>query len=126
MDEAEGVSGVTLPAYDQAAEVMEPREPPLDLPAPPVAAQRPAVLGRPAAVGTMGRDQFDALFQQRFIHPIAVVGPVADESRRRRLDGAQLLPLVHAGLKFVDGVGEDRLKNFTHSTDNQPREAAWP
>jgi hypothetical protein len=44
--------------------------------------------------------------------------------RWRRLDGAQLLPLVRAGVKFVDGVGEDRLKTFTHSTDNQPREAA--
>ena len=44
--------------------------------------------------------------------------------RWRRLDGAQLLPLVRAGLKFVDGVGEDRLKTFTHSPDSQPREAA--
>ena len=44
--------------------------------------------------------------------------------RWRRLDGAQLLPLVRAGAKFVDGVRQDRPKNFTHSSDNQPREAA--
>jgi len=42
----------------------------------------------------------------------------------RHLDGAQLLPLVRAGAKFVDGVRQDRPKNFTLSTDNQPREAA--
>jgi transposase-like protein len=35
------------------------------------------------------------------------------QQRWRRLDGAHLLPLVRAGVKFVDGVGE-----------NQPREAA--
>jgi putative transposase len=46
------------------------------------------------------------------------------QQRWRRLDGAHLLPLVRAGVKFVDGVGEDRPKNFTHSSDNQPREAA--
>ena len=46
------------------------------------------------------------------------------QQRWRRLDGAHLLPLVRAGVKFVDGVGEDRPKNFTHSSDNQPKEAA--
>ena len=44
--------------------------------------------------------------------------------RWRRLDGAQLLPLLRAGAKFVDGVRQDRPKTFTLSTDNQPREAA--
>jgi transposase-like protein len=44
--------------------------------------------------------------------------------RWRRLDAAQLLPLVRAGVKFVDGVPHDRPKTFTHSSDNQPREAA--
>ena len=41
-----------------------------------------------------------------------------------RLDGAHLLPLVRAGVKFVDGVGQDRPKNFTNSNHNEPREAA--
>jgi putative transposase len=44
--------------------------------------------------------------------------------RWRRLDGAHLLPLVRAGVKFVDGVQKDRANPITQSTDNQPREAA--
>jgi hypothetical protein len=40
--------------------------------------------------------------------------------RWRRLDGVQLLPLVRAGAKFVDGVRQDRPKNYTHSSDDQP------
>src|SRR6202162_2003652 len=44
--------------------------------------------------------------------------------RWRHLDGAQLLPLVRAGVKFADGVEVDSAKPVTQSTDNQPREAA--
>jgi transposase-like protein len=44
--------------------------------------------------------------------------------RWRRLDGAQLLPLVRAGVKFADGVQVDAERQVTQSTDNQPREAA--
>jgi transposase-like protein len=44
--------------------------------------------------------------------------------RWRHLDGAQLLPLVRAGVKFADGVQIDSAKHVTQSTDNQPREAA--
>src|ERR1700675_1065691 len=44
--------------------------------------------------------------------------------RWRHLDGAQLLPLVRAGVKFADGVQVDPTKPITQSTDNQPREAA--
>jgi putative transposase len=44
--------------------------------------------------------------------------------RWRHLDGAQLLPLVRAGIKFADGVQVDPAKHLTQSTDNQPREAA--
>ena len=44
--------------------------------------------------------------------------------RWRHLDGAQLLPLVRAGVKFADGVQVDPAKPVTQSTDNQPREAA--
>ena len=46
------------------------------------------------------------------------------QQRWRRLDGAHLLPLVRAGTKFVDRVQEDRAKNVTQSTENEPREAA--
>ena len=44
--------------------------------------------------------------------------------RWRRLDGAQLLPLVRAGVKFADGVRPDPAQPVTQSTDSQPREAA--
>jgi putative transposase len=44
--------------------------------------------------------------------------------RWRHLDGAQLLPLVRAGVKFAEGVQVDPVKHVTRSTDNQPREAA--
>ena len=44
--------------------------------------------------------------------------------RWRHLDGAQLLPLVRAGVKFADGLQVDPAKHVTQSTDNQPREAA--
>jgi putative transposase len=44
--------------------------------------------------------------------------------RWRHLEGAELLPLVRAGVKFADGVQVDPAKHLTQSTDNQPREAA--
>jgi transposase-like protein len=44
--------------------------------------------------------------------------------RWRHLDGAHLLPLVRAGVKFADGVQVVPTKPVTQSTDNQPREAA--
>jgi transposase-like protein len=44
--------------------------------------------------------------------------------RWRHLDGAQLLPLVRAGVKFADGVQVEPAKRVAQSTDNQPREAA--
>jgi putative transposase len=47
------------------------------------------------------------------------------QQRWRRLDGRHLLLLVRAGVKFVDGVRQDRdTKPISQSTDNQPREAA--
>jgi hypothetical protein len=46
------------------------------------------------------------------------------QQRWRRLDGAHLLPLVRASVKFADGVRFDRTKPVIQSTGNQPREAA--
>ena len=46
------------------------------------------------------------------------------QRRWRRLDGAQLLPLVRAGEKFVDGVRAEPNRSAAHLTDSQPREAA--
>lgn len=46
------------------------------------------------------------------------------QQRWRRLDAAHLLPLVRAGVKFVDGVGENQPRTITQSSEHQPREAA--
>jgi putative transposase len=46
------------------------------------------------------------------------------QQRWRRLDGRHLLPLVRAGVKFVDGVRSPEEKPLTQPTDTQPREAA--
>ena len=46
------------------------------------------------------------------------------QRRWRRLDGAQLLPLVRGGEKFTDGVGAEPKRSAADLTDNQPREAA--
>ena len=45
------------------------------------------------------------------------------QQRWRRLDGADLLPLVRAGIKFVDGV-KNPAKKSTQPTDHSRREAA--
>jgi hypothetical protein len=45
------------------------------------------------------------------------------QQRWRRLDGAHLLPLVRAGVKFVDGVQKQSGK-IIRSTDNSRIEAA--
>ena len=76
MDEAEVVERMALVADDQAAEVAQPGEEPLDLPAAPVAAQRAAILGLgPLAVAPMRRDHLDAQLRQ--------VPRPADRRRRR-------------------------------------------
>jgi putative transposase len=46
------------------------------------------------------------------------------QKRWRHLDGAQLLPLVRAGQKFLDGVRAEPHRPADHLTNSQPREAA--
>jgi transposase-like protein len=46
------------------------------------------------------------------------------QQRWRRLDGRHLLPLVRAGVKFVDGVRPETDHPITQSTNNRSREAA--
>ena len=46
------------------------------------------------------------------------------QQRWRRLDGAHLLPLVRAGVKFVDGVRQARAQSITQSANSQSKEAA--
>jgi transposase-like protein len=46
------------------------------------------------------------------------------QQRWRRLDGLHLLPLVRAGVKFIDGIADGQSTSITYSNDNQPGEAA--
>jgi hypothetical protein len=61
LEEAEEVLGVALVAGDEAAEVLEPGEEALDLPALAIAAQGPAVLRLVLAGSEVRRDQLDAV-----------------------------------------------------------------
>jgi len=81
LEEAEEVLGVSFVAGDQAAEVLEPGEQALDLPAPAIAAQRPAVLSLEFAALEVRSDELDPpLLAQPLIEPVAVVGAIADQS----------------------------------------------
>ena len=81
LDEAAEVLGVVLLSGDQAPEVLQPGEEPLDLPTPHVASQGSAVLGSPTPTRWLGSDHLDASFlQETLIEVIAVVGLVADQS----------------------------------------------
>ena len=69
-------------ASDQPAEILRPGEQPLDLPATPIAAQRPPIW-RPsgsAAVSAMGSNHLDPQADQIPVQPIAVAGLVANHA----------------------------------------------
>jgi hypothetical protein len=79
--EAEEVFDAVFPSSDESAIVLHPGENPFDLPSAPVSAQRPAILGLPFAIGSVGRDHLNAIFLgQRLIECVRVVGLVADQS----------------------------------------------
>ena len=82
MKHSEEVGFVVFPAADETAEVVEPGEEALDLPAAAVAAEFPAVLGvLPAAIVLVRSDEPDAMFlPEALVEWIAVVGAVADYS----------------------------------------------
>lgn len=72
---------MAFPAGDESAEVVEPREQALDLPAAAVAAQNATVLGLLALSGpAVGRDELDPTGPQPLIQRVAVIGSVADQS----------------------------------------------
>lgn len=79
MDEVEEVFDTAFMADEEATEVVEPGEGPVNLPAPPIAARLATGLADMATVGPMRRNQLDASFAQRVVQPIAVVGHVVDE-----------------------------------------------
>ena len=82
VDEAEEVLGVVFPAGGEAAVAEEPREEALDLPAPIVAAQGPAILGLgPLAGAPMGSDQLDpSFFLKALVERIAVISSVSNKA----------------------------------------------
>jgi len=45
------------------------------------------------------------------------------QERWRRLDAAHLLPMVRAGVKFVDGVREGQSKTLARPSQDRPKEA---
>jgi hypothetical protein len=74
------VVGVKLVACDETAEVEEPREETLDLPAATVSTQGSTVLSRALSVRAVWRDELDsALLHQPTIQCVAVVSLVADQ-----------------------------------------------
>ena len=80
---------MAFPARDQAAEVVEPGEKPFHLPAPPVTAQRPAVLGF-ASSPPIRRDQLDAVFGRELgIERVRVVRLVPDQPLRKLVEEAR-------------------------------------
>ena len=82
LNEGEEILGMPFVAGDEPSVVVKPREESLDLPTPPVPAQRPTILGRGAlATSSVRTDQFDSsLAPQPLVQRVAVVGPVADQS----------------------------------------------
>ena len=84
MEKTEKVFQAALVAGYEAAEVLQPCEQPRDLPAPPVAAQRPAILGGLDSIHAVGRDQLNAILPQFFIQPVAVIGLATDKPLRGR------------------------------------------
>jgi hypothetical protein len=81
------IVGVELVASDQAAEVEEPREETLDLPASSVAAKLATILSRHLSSGPVWRDELQAaLLHQTFVELVTVIGPVTDEALRLFVD----------------------------------------
>src|SRR5664280_1239823 len=95
VNEAEEVFDVVFPAGYEAAEIVQPGEEPLHLPASFVAPQLASVLGF-AAPPAIGSDQLDAvlLFELR-VEPVRVVGFVADEPGRELVEEASGKNLFH-------------------------------
>ena len=80
LDKGQIVLDFALVADHDAAEVLQPGIGPLDLPAAFVATQRSSVLSEPAAVRSIGRDQFNASASKASIMSVTIVGSVADEA----------------------------------------------
>ena len=75
------IVGVKLVAGDESAEVEEPREEALDLPASAIAAKLAPVLRRHLPIGFVRCDELEAaLLHQTFVELVTVISPVADKA----------------------------------------------
>ena len=121
MNKTEKVVDVVLPADDESAEVMEPSKQPFHLPAPPVAAEGPAILGL-APAAPVGRDHFDAVdLRELPIELVRIIGLVADEPVRHSVEEASGQNILHK-LAFgwrsaVDSNGEGKTVTSGDSDD---------
>ena len=80
VNEALEVLGVSLPAGDEPAEVVEPREESFDLPTADIATQLATILGSVFPVRSIGRDHLDlALFPEAAIQAVTVVRFVTNQ-----------------------------------------------
>lgn len=81
LEHAKEVGLVKLPASDETAEVMQPGEQSLDLPAAAITPQFPAVLGFVSAVAAIRCDHPDAVLAPQLpVQRVAVIGRVADHA----------------------------------------------
>src|SRR6266568_6689577 len=110
LDKSEEVLGVVFPADEDAALPLNPSEEAFDEPAPHVAAEAAAILGRwLAPVGAMRRDHLDAVLAQLLIQWIAVVSAIADQVLRLGFDHVKVEAQLHqTHLMMVRRVRADR------------------
>ena len=92
MNHPEEIFWFSFPAHHDATIVVQPGEQALDFPAASIASQRPAILRQSSgAHGVMRGDHFHAVvLAQALIKPVAVVGAIADQSRREIPEEAPL------------------------------------
>ena len=87
MNHPEEVGWVTFPTGHDATGVVRPGKEAFDLPAPPRATGGPAVLRACFAVRVMPRDHLNPVGRPQVpIEPIAVIPPIADQSRGERVE----------------------------------------
>lgn len=110
---------------DEAAEVEEPGEEPLDFPPSTVTAKRAAVLGLVSSVGTMWGDQLDAAFiSKALVEGVTVISPVADHAvgllvEQHLIEGC--LDQRHfVGCSTSDPKGERKTSAVCHCHDLGP------
>jgi hypothetical protein len=114
-----------LVARHESAEVEEPGEKAFDLPSPAVAAESAAVVARSSALVARRCKHTDvSLSGESFIEAIAVVGFVADEDFRLRIDDARVERVFDerdfVGRRTVDRDGDGKAMSLGDGHDLRP------